>query len=97
MTYHIVDQVTRTKLEELLGTWRTGGSDGGELFRLPEEGRNGRVQHGIESALFGVNGRGGGIGGGGAPRDTNENYLAGVSRNFSIEPFSMFLTLVVLA
>lgn len=77
-TYHIVDSVTRKKLEELLGTWRTGGPDGGELFRLPEEGRNGRVQHGIESTLFGSNGRGGGIGGGGRSRDANENYMAGV-------------------
>jgi len=41
-------------MEELLGTWRTGGQDGGELFRDPDEGRTGRVQRGIESALFGT-------------------------------------------
>ncbi len=41
-------------MEELLGTWRTGGPDGGELFRDPDEGRTGRVQRGIESALFGT-------------------------------------------
>ncbi|KPV74576.1 uncharacterized protein RHOBADRAFT_8287, partial [Rhodotorula graminis WP1] len=31
--YHAADAATRTKLEELLGTWKTGGADGGELFR----------------------------------------------------------------
>ncbi|KAK4052662.1 mRNA 3' end processing factor [Microbotryomycetes sp. JL201] len=51
--YRSVDGPTQVKLEELLGTWRTGSSDGGELFRLPEEGSRGRVQRGIEDALFG--------------------------------------------
>lgn len=70
-------------MEELLGTWRTGAVDGGELFRGPDEAGNGRVQHGIESALFGMGGRGGGIGGGGRPLADNENYMAGVSGRFS--------------
>ncbi|GAA6024918.1 hypothetical protein JCM10207_004268, partial [Rhodosporidiobolus poonsookiae] len=58
--YHSADSSTRTKLEELLGTWKTGGADGGELFRLPGEigeGREGRVQRGIETALWGAGGR----------------------------------------
>ncbi|KAK4057545.1 mRNA 3' end processing factor [Microbotryomycetes sp. JL221] len=52
--YRSVDSSIQIKLEELLGTWRTGSPDGGELFRLPEEGAHGRVQRGIEEALFGA-------------------------------------------
>ncbi|KAM0786746.1 hypothetical protein ACM66B_002183 [Microbotryomycetes sp. NB124-2] len=52
--YRSVDAHTQVKLQELLGTWRTGSADGGELFRLPEEGSHGRVQRGIEEALFGA-------------------------------------------
>lgn len=76
--YQVVDSPTKIKMEELLGTWRTGGSDGGELFRLPDEGRGGRVQRGIETALFGAGGRGGGIGGGGRALRENESYQSGV-------------------
>lgn len=78
--YHVVDPSTQLKMEELLGTWRTGGSDGGELFRLPEEGPRGRVQRGIETALFGDRGRGGGVGGGGRPMGENEVYQAGTQQ-----------------
>ncbi|GJN90071.1 hypothetical protein Rhopal_003069-T1 [Rhodotorula paludigena] len=77
--YHAVDAPTKTKLEELLGTWKTGGSDGGELFRGADEPRDGgRVQRGIESALFGARGRGDGIGGR-AAKDA-EMYNAGVQQ-----------------
>lgn len=43
------------KLEELLGTWRTGGQDGGELFKLPQNAPLGTLppQRIIEDALFG--------------------------------------------
>lgn len=78
-TYQLVDPQVKVKLEELLGTWRTGGQDGGELFRFPEEGRRGRVQYGIESNLFGNGGRGGGIGGKGLPLAQNQAFQAGVS------------------
>lgn len=81
--YHAVDPVTRTKLEELLGTWKTGGNDGGELFREPDEPREGaRVQRGIEAALFGARGRGDGLGGR-ATKDA-EMYHAGVSFSVSL-------------
>lgn len=80
--YQVVDPATKTKMEELLGTWRTGGADGGELFRGPDEGRVGRVQRGIESTLFGTGGRGGGIGGGGRSIRENESYTSGVSVAF---------------
>ncbi|BGP49301.1 mRNA 3' end processing factor [Rhodotorula kratochvilovae] len=77
--YHAADPSTRTKLEELLGTWKTGGPDGGELFRTADEPREGgRVQRGIESALFGARGRGDGIGGR-AVKDA-EMYNAGVQQ-----------------
>ncbi|KAM0753001.1 hypothetical protein T439DRAFT_311676 [Meredithblackwellia eburnea MCA 4105] len=80
-TYQVVDQNTKIKMEELLGTWRTGGPDKGELFRLPDEGRTGgRVQRGIEHTLFGSAGRGGGIGGGGRAMRENESYMAGVQQ-----------------
>lgn len=65
-SYHAVDSSTKTKLEELLGTWKTGAGDGGELFRTQEEmssgaggeglKREGRVQRGIENALWGGRG-----------------------------------------
>lgn len=59
-TYQSADPHTQVKLEELLGTWRSGGEDGGELFRFPEEmatmRQGGRVQRGIESVLFGLQG-----------------------------------------
>ncbi|GAA5914453.1 hypothetical protein JCM6882_003022 [Rhodosporidiobolus microsporus] len=59
--YHAVDSATKTKLEELLGTWKTGAADGGELFRHPgeEAKEGGRVQRGIEGALWGSGGRAG--------------------------------------
>ena len=43
------------KLEELLGTWRTGGQDGGELFKLLPNAPGGTLppQRVIEDALFG--------------------------------------------
>ncbi|GAA5939965.1 Pcf11p [Sporobolomyces koalae] len=78
--YHSVDSATKVKLEELLGTWKTGGSDGGELFRMHDEPPTGaRVQKGIETALFGATGRGG-IGAGGKGRDAAESYNAGVQQ-----------------
>jgi pre-mRNA cleavage complex 2 protein Pcf11 len=78
--YHSVDPTTKVKLEELLGTWKTGGSDGGELFRMHDEGKTGgRVQKGIETQLFGATGRGGGMGAMGRGRDAAESYNAGVS------------------
>lgn len=46
---------------------------------MPEEGRAGRVQHGIETALFGMGGRGGGIGAGGRPLQESDSYASGVS------------------
>ncbi|GAA5872978.1 hypothetical protein JCM3774_004890 [Rhodotorula dairenensis] len=77
--YHAVDPVTRTKLEELLGTWKTGGPDGGELFRDADEPMHGaRVQRGIEAALFGARGRGDGFSGR-ATKDS-EMYHAGVQQ-----------------
>ncbi|GAA5890445.1 hypothetical protein JCM16303_007145 [Sporobolomyces ruberrimus] len=80
-TYHSVDPTTKVKLEELLGTWKTGGSDGGELFRMHDEGKTGgRVQKGIETALFGATGRGGGMGAMGKGRDAAESYNAGVQQ-----------------
>ncbi|GAA5835826.1 hypothetical protein JCM5353_003362 [Sporobolomyces roseus] len=79
--YHSVDSTTKVKLEELLGTWKTGGSDGGELFRMHDEGKTGgRVQKGIETALFGATGRGGGMGALGKGRDAAESYNAGVQQ-----------------
>ncbi|GAA5907113.1 Pcf11p [Sporobolomyces salmoneus] len=79
--YHAVDSTTKVKLEELLGTWKTGGSDGGELFRTHDEGKTGgRVQKGIETALFGATGRGGGMGPMGRGRDSAESYNAGVQQ-----------------
>ncbi|GAA5833559.1 hypothetical protein JCM3766R1_002574 [Sporobolomyces carnicolor] len=78
--YHAVDATTKVKLEELLGTWKTGGSDGGELFRLHDEGKTGgRVQKGIETALFGATGRGG-MGAMGRGKDSAESYNAGVQQ-----------------
>ncbi|GAA5930066.1 hypothetical protein JCM1841_000667 [Sporobolomyces salmonicolor] len=77
--YHSVDAATKVKLEELLGTWKTGGSDGGELFKGSEDGRTGRVQRGIETALFGPTGRGG-MGAGGRAKDSAESYNAGVQQ-----------------
>lgn len=43
------------KLEELLATWRTGGRDGGELFKLPPNAPYGTLppQRIMEEALFG--------------------------------------------
>ncbi|BGO97418.1 pre-mRNA cleavage complex 2 protein Pcf11 [Rhodotorula toruloides] len=77
--YHSVDSSTKTKLEELLGTWKTGGADGGELFRMPgEEGEGGRVQRGIEGAIFGARGRGDGLGG--KTSREAEMYHAGVQQ-----------------
>lgn len=50
-----VDAQTKVKLEELLGTWRTGGQDGGELFKLLPNASIGTLppQRMIEDALFG--------------------------------------------
>ncbi|GAA5901934.1 hypothetical protein JCM8208_006643 [Rhodotorula glutinis] len=77
--YHGADASTRTKLEELLGTWKTGGADGGELFRAHDEPREGgKVQRGIEGALFGARGRGDGIVGK-AVKDA-DMYNAGVQQ-----------------
>lgn len=50
-----VDPPTKVKLEELLGTWRTGGQDGGELFKSIPNAPLGTLpsQRVIEDALFG--------------------------------------------
>lgn len=76
--YHVVDPPTKIKFEELLGTWRTGAADGGELFKFPEEGQHGRVQRGIETTLFGAHGRGGGLGAQGRPVSESQSYQSGV-------------------
>ncbi len=70
--YREVDSHTQFKMEELLGTWRTGGANGVELF-------NARNQKSIENQLFGRDGRGGGIGGGGKGMNDNRHFLSGVS------------------
>jgi len=47
---------------------------------MHDEGKTGgRVQKGIETALFGATGRGGGMGALGKGRDAAESYNAGVS------------------
>ncbi len=48
-TYRLVDQPTKMRMEELLGTWKTGGPGARPLF-----GDN--AQWGIERALFGSQG-----------------------------------------
>ncbi|GAA5832500.1 hypothetical protein JCM11251_001348 [Rhodosporidiobolus azoricus] len=79
--YHAVDSSTKTKLEELLGTWKTGASDGGELFRFPEEGREGgRVQRGIEGALWGSGGKVGRGGLSATSREGSAGYGNGVNQ-----------------
>lgn len=66
-----VDPPTKIKMEELLGTWRTGGPNGGQLFQ-------GRAQKDIEQVLFGDGLRGGGIGGQGKGVNDNRHFLSGV-------------------
>lgn len=36
-TYHLVDQNTRSKMQEMLLTWRTGGANGKELFGVVQQ------------------------------------------------------------
>ena len=50
-----VDQSTKVKLEELLGTWRNGAPDGGEVFQLQPNAPLGTLppQQVMEEALFG--------------------------------------------
>ena len=74
--YTVVDPTTKIKMEELLGTWRTGAPGGTELF--PDHG--GRVQRNLEDALFGRGGRGGGIGGNGRSMLENQHFLGGVQQ-----------------
>ena len=69
--YRDVDPPTKVKMEELLGTWRTGGPGGSALFL-------GRAQHDIEIVLFGSGLRGGGIGGRGMGINDNRHFLSGV-------------------
>lgn len=45
-TYHSVDEATRHKMEEMLGTWRTGAPNGRELFGVV-------AQVGIEREIWG--------------------------------------------
>lgn len=68
-------------MEELLGTWRTGGANRGELFRLEREGEGerGRIQEGIERGVFGAGGRGGGMADGGRGIYDSDSYMSGVS------------------
>jgi hypothetical protein len=70
--YRDVDPPTKIKMEELLGTWRTGGPNGTELFQ-------GRAQRDIEIALFGSQLKGGGIAGRSA--NANPHFLSGVRRS----------------
>lgn len=55
LTCSDVDPPTKVKMEELLGTWRTGGQDGGELFKPVPNAPVGTLppQRIIEDALFG--------------------------------------------
>ncbi|SCV70243.1 BQ2448_1637 [Microbotryum intermedium] len=78
--YHLSDPVTRVKMEELLGTWRTGGTDGGELFRGHDQGEHDSVQRVIETALFGTFGRGGGMGANGRSMQGSESFQSGMQQ-----------------
>jgi hypothetical protein len=56
---------------------------------MHDEGKTGgRVQKGIETALFGATGRGGGMGALGRGRDSAEMYNAGVSFSTPPETFN---------
>jgi pre-mRNA cleavage complex 2 protein Pcf11 len=81
-TYREVDAATQTKMEELLGTWRTGGPNGTQLYPA----NNGRLQKTLEEALFGRGGRGGGIGGGGRGMLDNPHYVMSVQQRPSLAP-----------
>ncbi|SGY15198.1 BQ5605_C013g07284 [Microbotryum silenes-dioicae] len=78
--YHVSDPATRVKMEELLGTWRTGGADGGELFRGHDQGEHDSVQRVIEAALFGTFGRGGGMGANGRSVQESESFQSGMQQ-----------------
>ena len=75
--YRDVDPQVRHKMEELLGTWRTGGPQGQELYPAP-------LQRTIEEALFGRHLRGGGIGGNGRSVNENQHFIAGVQQQSSL-------------
>ena len=45
-TYEVVDQATRNKMEEMLGTWRTGAPNGRQLFGVV-------AQQAIEREIWG--------------------------------------------
>lgn len=76
LTYREVEPPARIKLEELLGTWRTGGANGGQLYPFNQ----GRLQIALEEALFGKDGRGGGIGANGGGLLESQHYLNGVQQ-----------------
>lgn len=81
--YRDVDPPTKVKMEELLGTWRTGGQHGQELY-ISLNPMHGNIQRNIEEQLFGRQLRGGGIGGGGRPVMDNRHFLNGVQQQPSL-------------
>jgi pre-mRNA cleavage complex 2 protein Pcf11 len=81
-TYRQVDETVQTKMEELLGTWRTGGPNGTQLYPA----NNGRIQRTLEESLFGRGGQGGGIGGGGRGMLDNPHYVMSVQQRPSLAP-----------
>lgn len=77
--YRDVEPPVKIKMEELLGTWRTGGPNGTMLY--PE-----RLQRNLEDALFGRGGRGGGIGALGKGITDAAHYAAGVQQRPTVAP-----------
>lgn len=75
--YRDVDMPTKHKMEELLGSWRTGGVNGTEVY--PE-----RVMKSIEEGLYGVKGKGGGIGASGKGKSEAEHYNNGLQQKPSM-------------
>lgn len=63
--YRNVDDGTKIKMEELLGTWKTGGSRGEDLFPP-------KLQLTIEETLFGKAGKGG------LSPNQNHHFMTGV-------------------
>lgn len=72
-SFRLMDPLTQQKMEELLGSWRTGGPDGSMVY--PE-----RLLKAIEEGLYGFHGRGGGIAGQGKPLAEASHYTAGLQQ-----------------